>query len=602
MAAVPPRGSERIESWDDAARYWPDIASRDQSDAIASLAGWAQAMAASPGAAEFLARPNLPYIHDNYAAARLAADRIDTVLIIDREHAPRFWRRISDPNNRGFPDARRFLAELPPLTTLGPLETRVRTATLPLSRGPTMIAAAPIFAVGKARLLRGWLIVARASGGAAASPFGGHSPFAVPDPGLKGPVGLINVSLRPVTAFLPALQFPATPSHHVGQPAAPRGTGVGPRKDRPWWTYAVLVGGLAASLSWKTRRRSRITGSLPAVPRAGTAALAVAASDGPVAASARTPMAEAILPFIVDRSEPSIEAVGESSEQPSAADPVVAVSRGTVRATDDSRDPSTVAVRAQLESPCLELRYAVQIRLSRDRIEALDAQLVIVEHGATQAATALVDAAVGAGLALELAERWLRLACADRREWQRVSDSEVVVSVPVSQAAIEHPVFGAMLHRVTIEAGIPLSLIELVVPLTALTSAVARVALSAVSVAGVRIGARGDHAGQRDLDSLTFPRLRKLILNAGSTRSNLRHEPENAWRRAVIGAARGLGLDVCLVGVDSLEVAEAAALHGDVLAVGSFVGAPMDRFDVSRLLAARSGDTAELPVLVLEDE
>ena len=68
---------------------------------------------------EFVKRPNIPYVYAHYDPVQLAAERIDTVLIINLRGKPLFWRRLNQGENRGFPDARRFLAELPPLQSVG---------------------------------------------------------------------------------------------------------------------------------------------------------------------------------------------------------------------------------------------------------------------------------------------------------------------------------------------------------------------------------------------------------------------------------------------------------------------------------------------------
>jgi EAL domain-containing protein (putative c-di-GMP-specific phosphodiesterase class I)/sensor domain CHASE-containing protein len=64
---------------------------------------------------EFVRRPNFPYVDDYFSPAKLAALAVDTVLIVDREARPIFWRRPDDPDNQGFPDAELFLAQLPEL-------------------------------------------------------------------------------------------------------------------------------------------------------------------------------------------------------------------------------------------------------------------------------------------------------------------------------------------------------------------------------------------------------------------------------------------------------------------------------------------------------
>lgn len=95
-----------------------------------------------------------------------------------------------------------------------------------------------------------------------------------------------------------------------------------------------------------------------------------------------------------------------------------------------------------------------------------------------------------------------------------------------------------------------------------------------------------------------------LTTPAACNRREQPHHRMDLDRRTVgmIGAAQALGLAVWRVAVGSVAVAETVALHGNLLAVGSFVGAPRPRGGVTRPLMAHAGDTAEQPVLVLEEE
>jgi sensor domain CHASE-containing protein len=53
-------------------------------DEINELTSTTRSLALSDDTYDFVARPNLPYVYDHYDRKRLARDRIDTVLIINR--------------------------------------------------------------------------------------------------------------------------------------------------------------------------------------------------------------------------------------------------------------------------------------------------------------------------------------------------------------------------------------------------------------------------------------------------------------------------------------------------------------------------------------
>jgi EAL domain-containing protein (putative c-di-GMP-specific phosphodiesterase class I) len=132
------------------------------SDQFDDLIGSVRALAAADDSYEFVSRPNLPYVSAHYAPAKLAADRIDTVLIIDSHGKPLFWRRVNHGHNRGFPDARAFLAELPALPLPGPAGMPGIAAAAKLEQGPALVVALPIFRSNGSGKARGWLIAARA--------------------------------------------------------------------------------------------------------------------------------------------------------------------------------------------------------------------------------------------------------------------------------------------------------------------------------------------------------------------------------------------------------------------------------------------------------
>src|SRR5271165_4346960 len=148
-----------------------DARYNSSSDQLANLIAAARALALADDTYEFVSRHNLPYVAAHYTKEQLAADRIDTVLIINTRGEPLFWRRLNHGRNRGFPDARAFLAELPRLPA--PAASGMPGIAQPamLNSGPTLVVAMPI-ANGKGRA-RGWLIVARAQDANLVRPYGG---------------------------------------------------------------------------------------------------------------------------------------------------------------------------------------------------------------------------------------------------------------------------------------------------------------------------------------------------------------------------------------------------------------------------------------------
>jgi EAL domain-containing protein (putative c-di-GMP-specific phosphodiesterase class I) len=126
------------------------------------LTGRARALAVADDTYAFVARPNLPYVDEHYARSRLPEERVDTVLIIDANRKPVFWRRLNDKNNRGFPDAEIFLRELPPLEVPDAPGIPSIAGAARLGLGPALVVAMPIYPASTPGSPRGWLILGRA--------------------------------------------------------------------------------------------------------------------------------------------------------------------------------------------------------------------------------------------------------------------------------------------------------------------------------------------------------------------------------------------------------------------------------------------------------
>jgi len=120
----------------------------------------ARGLAAADDTYEFISRPNIPYVLAHYAPDRLDADRIDTVLIVNSRGQPLFWRRLHHARNRGFADARAFLAALPGLPAPGAAGTPGIAAAAMVRREPNLIVALPIYRSDGLGNPRGWLIAA----------------------------------------------------------------------------------------------------------------------------------------------------------------------------------------------------------------------------------------------------------------------------------------------------------------------------------------------------------------------------------------------------------------------------------------------------------
>lgn len=116
----------------------------------------------------FVRRPNIPFVQSSLASTSMLNQWVDTVLVADDAAAPVFWRRFRDPGNRGFPDARRLIADLPAgalafdSTALpGPRITGI----LPRASGAMLVSIAHILPTDGDAPARGTLLFGRALDG-----------------------------------------------------------------------------------------------------------------------------------------------------------------------------------------------------------------------------------------------------------------------------------------------------------------------------------------------------------------------------------------------------------------------------------------------------
>jgi EAL domain-containing protein (putative c-di-GMP-specific phosphodiesterase class I) len=239
------------------------------------LTGRARALAVADDTYAFVVRPNLPYVSEHYARSRLPGERIDTVLIIDANRKPVFWRRLNDKNNRGFPDAEIFLRELPPLQVPDAPGVPSIAGAARLAAGPALVVAMPIYPASTPGNPRGWLILGRTLDAAQWRRYteAAHvsadllAPGAITGPGydgaalrnplmpfvrteatqLRGMLAIPDLDNRPLQVFSVSVERPAAMAPTLTVPPSTR--------RLPWLIFAALL--LTGIGVWgRTRRRS----------------------------------------------------------------------------------------------------------------------------------------------------------------------------------------------------------------------------------------------------------------------------------------------------------------------------------------------------------
>ena len=236
---------------------------------------------------EFVARPNIPYVYERYAPEQLVAERIDTVLIINDSGKPLFWRRVNDSQNRGFPDADVFLAELPKLSARSAPGEPVLAGGVRLARGPALVVAMPIYPASRTGPAHGWLIAARALDAAQWRRYAERAHVAVealdprtsewpPDatnvPG-RPPVPVLRVEANEIRGWLPVYDVMGRRLRLFSVAVAKRAAPVAPmappknRAQSLWLWIAALLAGLVGTALLNVRRRRGAARSGPSAPR-----------------------------------------------------------------------------------------------------------------------------------------------------------------------------------------------------------------------------------------------------------------------------------------------------------------------------------------------
>jgi EAL domain-containing protein (putative c-di-GMP-specific phosphodiesterase class I) len=127
-------------------------------------------------------------------------------------------------------------------------------------------------------------------------------------------------------------------------------------------------------------------------------------------------------------------------------------------------------------------------------------------------------------------------------------------------------------------------------------------ALRTISEAGISIAIDKFSGTKASLCLLTLVPIAKLRIDPSLLRNIGGASPEALLFDGIIGAARGLGMTVCVTGVASEDSLAAILRHARPLAQGMAIGAPLNAEDFIQLLRGSCADTATLQPLVVVDD
>lgn len=510
-----------------------------------------RALAVADDTYEFVSRPNIPYVSAHYAPEQLAADRIDTVLIINSHRKPLFWRRVNQGLNRGFPDARAFLAELPVLPAPGAAGMPGIAAAVLLPHGPALVVALPIYRANGTGSSRGWLIAARALDAIQWRRYAGAAQF-------------------PVQALPTALSLAGYVT--ARQTATVASGGSFSARSALWITLLIIITGVMAVKSgllsaWGDRAARMRVKVRPTDATAVSARLGGAARreiEPTHSASSNVALAPASLGF----------------GAPQLPDPL----------------------QARMTAANAVFRYQPQIDLQTGRVAGVEALLCVPGSREYRPAIELVAELEAAGLELALVELWLREACRQQGAWLRKVGHDFAIGVPVSQRLLADAALLPLLQKILAENELAPSLLELEVEETALGACAAALrTLAKVHEAGICIAIDGFNASHSNLRLLTILPIAKLRIDPWLLLRMRDRVPEALLFNEILGAARRLRIVVCATGVATPDLLAALLKHGRPLAQGAAVGSPLAGPDFLELLRGNDDETATLRPLNLDE-
>jgi EAL domain-containing protein (putative c-di-GMP-specific phosphodiesterase class I)/sensor domain CHASE-containing protein len=545
------------------------------------LIATARELAVADDTYEFVRRPNIPYVDAHYDPEQLATERIDTVLIINLHGKPLFWRRVNQGDNRGFPDARLFLAELPPLPTPGVAGVPSFAGAATLVHGPKLLVAMPIYASRGSGVARGWLIATR-------------------------PLDTLQWHRYEELARVPVQLLDPHPSKSTGdieaalhEPLAPI-VRVEPKHIRGFMAVSDLQGRPFKIFSVSLVRQEAAVDSAGALVSARLVPWLILVVIITSAAIVATGITRHQSRKIVWLSAPRNSNVQNPIEAPNsgATDlPDIPISTGFSSA--QTRDP----LRFRFAASNAVFRYQPQIDLQTGRVAGVEALLCVSASHEFRSAIELTSEVEAAGLGLALVERRLHDACRQQSAWLKIIGHKFPIGVPVSQRSLVNAAFLPLAQRILAEHELAPAFLELQVEEAALgPSAAALRSVTKVRDAGISIaidGFNAAHSNLRLLSILPVSKLRVdpyLLLRVGNGAADA------LLFDGIIGAARGLAISVCVTGINSPELLSTVLRHGTPLAQGAALGPILTGEEFLEFLRGGSVDTALLRPLDFSGE
>jgi diguanylate cyclase (GGDEF)-like protein len=185
------------------------------------------------------------------------------------------------------------------------------------------------------------------------------------------------------------------------------------------------------------------------------------------------------------------------------------------------------------------------------------------------------------GLITSLADRLLRRACCDARNWP----ADLTLSFNVSAVQLRDPAFGLRLLSILGETGFSPRRLEIEITETALVENVetARTTVEQLRGAGIRIAIDDFGTGYATLTQLLSFRVDKIKIDKSFV-ARLGHGNGGVIVRAILGLAKGFGLNTTAEGIEDAGQLSYLRCNGCTEGQGYLFGKAMPASDVAEFL------------------
>lgn len=255
-------------------------------------------------------------------------------------------------------------------------------------------------------------------------------------------------------------------------------------------------------------------------------------------------------------------------------------------------------LRKALERGELTLHYQPQVDVETRAIVGVEALMRwrSAEYGSF-ASGDFISVAEQSGLINQLGNWALHAACRQARAWQDVGLRDLTVSVNLSAHQFHTTDVVALVKEALLITGLRPGMLELELTETILMreGAEVRDKLTALTDLGVRLAIDDFGTGYSSLSYLKRLPIQRLKIDKSFVRESHTAPDDAAIATAIIGMARGLGVEVTAEGVENQEQLDFLRRAGCQIVQGYYFGQALPADELEKLVRRVRGETLQAP-------